>query len=143
MKESLAAQEVFLKEMRSKADVRPLYFDFIHQVIENGNEIELGFLINELDRMVSALQSHAKPWTSPKPYAYKVKGDSPQISFSLRFDILKRDGYKCKLCGRTAEDGIKLHVDHKVAFSKGGKTLPDNLQALCEPCNLGKKAKDL
>lgn len=60
---------------------------------------------------------------------------------SLRYDVMKRDGFKCVLCGATAGDGIKLHVDHIFPVSKGGKTELNNLRTLCDRCNLGKKAK--
>lgn len=60
---------------------------------------------------------------------------------SLRYDILKRDGFKCVLCGASAKDGVKLHVDHIFPVSKGGKTEPENLRTLCERCNRGKGAK--
>lgn len=60
---------------------------------------------------------------------------------SLRYDILKRDGFRCVLCGASAKDGVKLHVDHIFPVSKGGKTEPDNLRTLCESCNRGKGAK--
>lgn len=60
---------------------------------------------------------------------------------SLRYDILKRDHFKCVLCGRSAEDGVKLHVDHIIPVSKGGKTVPSNLRTLCEDCNFGKRDK--
>lgn len=63
------------------------------------------------------------------------------MSDSLRYDILKRDGFRCVLCGATAKDGAKLHVDHIYPVSKGGKTEPDNLRTLCESCNRGKGAK--
>lgn len=60
---------------------------------------------------------------------------------SLRYDILKRDGFKCVLCGATAKDGAKLHVDHILPVAKGGKTVKSNLRTLCDQCNLGKKDK--
>lgn len=60
---------------------------------------------------------------------------------SLRYDILKRDGFKCALCGRSADDGVKLHVDHIIPVSKGGKTVPENLRTLCDSCNIGKSDK--
>ncbi|MBQ6893391.1 MAG: HNH endonuclease [Clostridia bacterium] len=60
---------------------------------------------------------------------------------SLRYDILKRDGFKCVLCGCSAEDGVKLHVDHIVPIAKGGLTVASNLRTLCERCNLGKSDK--
>ncbi|MBR2030307.1 MAG: HNH endonuclease [Clostridia bacterium] len=71
------------------------------------------------------------------------KKERSKLSPSLRFEILKRDNYKCKLCGASQEDGAKLHVDHIIPIAKGGKTEPANLQTLCERCNLGKGIKDL
>ncbi len=60
---------------------------------------------------------------------------------SLRYDILVRDGFRCKICGASAADGAKLHVDHIIPVSKGGKTERANLRTLCERCNLGKSDK--
>ena len=42
------------------------------------------------------------------------------------------------LWGRGKEDGVKLHVDHIVPVSRGGKSVMSNLQTLCEDCNCGK-----
>ncbi len=72
--------------------------------------------------------------------AYKPK---MTVSMRDRFLILKRDGYRCKLCGRTTKDGVKLHIDHIVARSKGGTSEHNNLHTLCEECNLGKGTLDL
>lgn len=60
------------------------------------------------------------------------------MTASLRYEILKRDGFRCVLCGKSAQDGAVLHVDHIKPVSKGGKTEPHNLRTLCEECNLGK-----
>jgi hypothetical protein len=65
------------------------------------------------------------------------------ISARLRFEILRRDSYRCQLCGRAQSDGVRLHIDHKVAVAKGGSTSEENLWVLCEPCNLGKSDSDL
>lgn len=64
-----------------------------------------------------------------------------KVTAGLRYDILRRDKFKCQLCGRTAADGITLHVDHIFPISKGGKTEPSNLRTLCNECNLGKSNK--
>ncbi len=61
-----------------------------------------------------------------------------QMTDKLRYTILKRDKFKCQICGRTVDDGIKLHVDHIIPVSKGGETVPSNLRTLCQACNLGK-----
>lgn len=63
------------------------------------------------------------------------------MSNSLRYDIMQRDGFRCVLCGRSAKDGVQLHVDHIIPVSKGGKTEWSNLRTLCQDCNLGKSNK--
>lgn len=61
-------------------------------------------------------------------------------SWRLRFLVNRRDRFTCRACGKSpANDiGVVLHVDHIVPWSKGGETTIDNLQTLCEKCNLGK-----
>lgn len=89
--------------------------------------------------------------TVPKQYEYLQQQQAYQnsdeamrkkqralMTDKLRYKILKRDGFKCVLCGRTVEDGVKLHIDHIIPVSKGGKTVPENLRTLCENCNWGK-----
>lgn len=68
------------------------------------------------------------------------KGSRKSVSNKLRFEVLHRDNYRCRACGRGAEDGVKLQVDHIVPVDWGGDTELSNLQALCEECNAGKKA---
>ena len=41
----------------------------------------------------------------------------------------------CQICGKYMPDGVGLHIDHIVPVSKGGKTVPSNLQVLCSKCN--------
>lgn len=60
---------------------------------------------------------------------------------SLRYDVMHRDNFRCQLCGISANDGARLHVDHIIPVSRGGKTEMSNLRTLCEQCNLGKGAK--
>ena len=62
------------------------------------------------------------------------------VGESLRYEILTRDRV-CQLCGATREQE-RLEVDHIVPRSKGGTNGPDNLQALCAPCNRGKSNRD-
>ena len=65
------------------------------------------------------------------------------IPSKMRFRILRRDGYRCRLCGMAADDGVTLECDHIIAVAKGGKTEPKNLWTLCRPCNNGKSDSDL
>ena len=62
------------------------------------------------------------------------------INLRLRFKVMKRDNFKCCLCGKApANDSeVELHVDHIIPWVKGGETEIKNLQTLCSKCNLGK-----
>jgi hypothetical protein len=60
------------------------------------------------------------------------------INWRLRALVLMRDGARCRLCGAAPSDGIRLHVDHVKPWSKGGETVLENLQILCNVCNIGK-----
>lgn len=64
-----------------------------------------------------------------------------EVSDSLRFDVFVRDNYKCVICGSSANLGTRLHVDHIIPISKCGKSTINNLQTLCERCNIGKADK--
>lgn len=62
------------------------------------------------------------------------------ISVKLRYQVLKRDNFKCCACGASpaTTPNLELHIDHIIPWSKGGKTIIENLQTLCSKCNLGK-----
>lgn len=62
------------------------------------------------------------------------------ISDRLRFKILLRDNFSCKSCRASPAKsvGVTLHVDHIIPWSKGGETVPENLETKCSKCNLGK-----
>lgn len=54
---------------------------------------------------------------------------------SLRSWVINRDDHKCVRCGARSD----LHVDHIVPVSEGGHPFDvDNLQTLCQDCNLSK-----
>jgi hypothetical protein len=62
------------------------------------------------------------------------------ISWRLRFIIMKRDNFKCQKCGRSPSTNplVQLQVDHIKPWVKGGETIPENLETLCMECNIGK-----
>ena len=55
----------------------------------------------------------------------------------LKVQVLMRDGNKCRLCGITLT-GDSIHFDHIKPWSKGGETVLENIQVLCEAHNLAK-----
>lgn len=64
-------------------------------------------------------------------------------NLSQRFNVLKKANFKCENCGRgpATTQGLELHVDHYIPYSKGGETVRENLICLCSECNLGKSDK--
>lgn len=80
-------------------------------------------------------------WQNGNKFEETKKQERKIMNDDIRYNVLKRDNYTCQICGITAKDGAKLHIDHIVPVSKGGKTVMSNLQTLCDRCNIGKSNK--
>lgn len=67
-------------------------------------------------------------------------GEQRRVPLRYRYQVLLRDRFRCVLCGGSpaTTPACELHVDHMIPFSKGGRTILENLRTLCAPCNLGK-----
>src|SRR5215831_3310396 len=63
------------------------------------------------------------------------------LSGSLRYAVLKRAGFRCELCGISADERA-IEVDHIIPRKHGGEDDLTNLQALCFKCNANKGARD-
>lgn len=74
--------------------------------------------------------------------AVKQKPKRKAISKSVRFEVLKRDNFKCQYCGAEAPN-VLLQIDHINPVSKGGGNDLINLITSCFDCNNGKRAKKL
>lgn len=64
------------------------------------------------------------------------------MSKRLRFEVFKRDGFRCVYCGATPMVSV-MHVDHVVAVANGGTNDPANLVTACADCNGGKSSVPL
>jgi hypothetical protein len=83
-------------------------------------------------------QPQAEPMPRQRPAL--PEEDQHKIKLGLRYKVLVQDNFKCVLCGSSPAKSptCRLHVDHIIPWSKGGKTVIQNLRTLCERCNLGK-----
>lgn len=79
------------------------------------------------------------PSTRAEPNENKTRRSLPK---RVRFKVLRRDGFTCNYCGRSAPD-VRLHVDHKVSVADGGSDELSNLVTACASCNLGKGAESI
>jgi hypothetical protein len=78
---------------------------------------------------------------TPQPVGPSLTRRTPRDpSLRLRYKVLMNDKCSCRQCGRSPATvpGAILHIDHIVPWSKGGETVFENLQTLCDKCNLGK-----
>jgi hypothetical protein len=64
------------------------------------------------------------------------------VSRSTRFEIFKRDCFKCQYCGSEAPN-VVLEVDHIKPVAEGGDSDITNLVTSCYDCNHGKGAREL
>lgn len=63
----------------------------------------------------------------------------------LRYRVLQKYSAECMCCGRSKKDhGVVIHVDHIKPKSKYPELalVFENLQLLCEDCNIGKSDVD-
>jgi 5-methylcytosine-specific restriction endonuclease McrA len=93
------------------------------------------------DNLVACAESVSRTYLDKKTYEAISVSERAEVSDSMRYDVLKRDNFRCVICGASRDDGARLHVDHIYPISKGGKSVPSNLRTLCERCNVGKSDK--
>lgn len=60
------------------------------------------------------------------------------ISKTIRFEVFKRDSFRCQYCGKTPPE-VVLEVDHIQPKSKGGPDDINNFVTACFNCNRGKR----
>jgi hypothetical protein len=72
----------------------------------------------------------------------RAGGTRRPIGKRLRFEIFKRDRFRCVYCGRTPTEAV-LEVDHLVPVAGGGTDDPANLFTACRDCNSGRSDRPL
>ena len=95
----------------------------------------------ELERQVAALMADREVQKKSGIYEYLLSGGMRKEKLNLRTfdDDEKREAYErqkgvCPVCGQHFEYD-EMEGDHIVPWSKGGKTVPENLQMLCRRDN--------
>ncbi|MEO7394725.1 MAG: HNH endonuclease, partial [Chitinophagaceae bacterium] len=124
----------------------PIFHSYIS--IAKGEKIEFDDLIIKANNWL--IQKSKNDFSSQPENDVKVDIKSVieraekniKVMPGIRWQVFQRDNWKCVACGRSADDGIILHVDHILPRSKGGKDEIGYYQTLCFTCNIGKSNKD-
>lgn len=105
---------------------------------------QTGKVFRDPDRAIRKLHQDGKLQKLGKGlYSYdpelEVSRMLEDFSPGNRQQILKRDGYKCVVCGASEAEGVELHVDHIKPKDKGGRATIENGQTLCAMHNFRKR----
>jgi hypothetical protein len=110
-----------------------------------------GFISGPLKTNKQQHIDEIKPHITQKNYSHPLLGKPEYKTFyqskqwrQLRYLALKNTNATCQCCGAKSSDGVQLHVDHIKPRSRYPELelSLDNLQVLCEDCNIGKGAWD-
>lgn len=71
-----------------------------------------------------------------------MKTKRKPIPQKIRFEVFKRDGFRCAYCGKEPP-AVVLEVDHIEPISKGGVNNINNYITACFDCNRGKAGTPL
>lgn len=101
---------------------------------------------DKLEERVSALMGDDDVTKKAGVYEYVLNGSERALSIRAFTAAMKRSAYErqggvCPDCQETFAYS-KMHADHEVAWSKGGRTIPENCVMRCGPCNRAKTDHD-
>ncbi len=114
------------------------YFVFC---ILGGNALIAADIVQKIDPQLLApsicAQSGASGFIGIKNLPKQAFNHAPTPKQRIR--IFKRDGFRCRICGRKPADytDVELHIHHIRPFGDGGLTEDGNLITLCHTCHKG------
>ena len=98
----------------------------------------------EMEKEIARLMADDDVQKKSGIYEYLLSGRTEERTLNIRAftesqkrAAFERQGGTCRICGRRFSYE-EMDGDHIVPWSKGGKTMPDNLQMLCRRCNQSK-----
>lgn len=135
-----------LEEVWTKLGRQPRYIDMqkpLSKYVAGAYEHRFRTWRKSLEKFVEHINNEKiddKFKSELKSILIKKHKTKRSISWRLRFIVMRRDGFRCKICGKSPaiDSRIILHVDHIKPWSKNGETILENLQTLCSKCNIGK-----
>ncbi len=92
-----------------------------------------------LESEISTLMQDEDVTNKKGIYSYVLTRDQRYLNIRIFSDKIKREVYerqggKCYYCGKSF-DFSEMEGDHKIPWSRGGKTTADNCKMACRTCN--------
>lgn len=128
-------QNDILKKNKNKIDI--VFVVDINIVVKgkNGKVVSRKNHKYYKDEFSILIQEFLKLRRENKLEEINIRVEKSKLSESLKNKVLKRDKFKCTVCGTTAKAKNKLNVEYIVPVEEGGRTDIDNLQTLCSKCS--------
>jgi hypothetical protein len=121
-----------ISHAKAKADLEAAYLTIMGKRLEDSDRAIRKLHGDGFLEKVAKGQYMYNPETSGKK-------EFNEFTQAEKNEILRRDGYKCVICGLGRENGLDLHIDHIKPRSLGGQGTVENGQVLCAPHNFIKK----
>lgn len=136
------AYDIDLEEIANPEDLLWLILHVSSKRWPGMTASRIGSLILTVSRLKGWEPHSQLPHRNEAPAPQKhVLTERAKMTPDLRYNVIRRDAYRCRACGASVATGAMLHVDHIKPVSKGGRTEMGNLQTLCTVCNAGKGAQ--
>lgn len=90
-------------------------------------------MLDDFRKFHSKYEIYVQKFNERRKFNENNRSPSPK----LRHLVFQKDDFRCVECGATNKQS-KLEIDHIKPWSKGGKTILENLQILCFICNRSK-----
>jgi len=88
------------------------------------------------------IEKHGPHTPVPPPSPGGRGGRQRELSDAEKRQVKRRDGNACLCCGATGK-GVRLQIDHIVAYAVTGETSVENSQTLCSVCNREKDINEI
>lgn len=98
---------------------------------------DLGITRKSKESFNLAIKNGRVSWDNLKKQK-RAKTFRIDIGDKKRFEVLKRDHFRCVYCGASTTEGVSLQLDHIVRPEDGGTNDIANLTTSCGSCNLGR-----
>lgn len=143
MENNTSQKKLILSYFKSKPNVAIPHAEVVDWATNEWKK-RTGMVLRDPDRAVRSIhQEGMLIKVSKGVYKYDpnhvLREDLFDFSAAQKAEILKRDNYKCVVCGRGRAEGVDLQIDHIKPKDKGGLATVENGQTLCGQHNFIKK----